>query len=207
MRTFSRFGAVAALAIVMALSLVTSPASAAEGGEGSITLHFRWCPAGATDLMADCHDHPIAGLPVAIYDNDGGEWWGETDEDGNATFTAWENDYLYGWWYNEEADGAPALDDYVLSYCSLIGGDGSDIEVADSQADHPEDFLFDVLEGDEVVCDVYFWNWDMDAVDGGAETPNTGAGPMTTGTSAGFFLAGAVALGGLAVASRKRAFR
>jgi hypothetical protein len=200
MRKIMRMGAIAALAIA---GLVGSGGSASADSTATINIHARYCPPGAVDVFADCHDNPIVGLEVGLYNHEDYLGYEATDEDGNASFIVAGSDD-YGWTY----EGGPQYpEDFVTSYCSVEGGDGSDIEIADESDDADEDWYFFVADGDVVTCDVYFWNWDMDPIHGGAETPNTGAGPMTTGTSAGFFLAGAVALGGLAVASRKRAFR
>ncbi len=200
MRRIMRVGALAALTVA---GIIGFGGSASADNHGTIEYHYRWCPEGAVDVFEDCHDNPIVGLDVWVeYDDDStaASDIETTGDDGNYSFALDHDLGPYTWEYDEEQDGAPAWPaDYVLSYCSLDGGDGSNIE--------DEDWLVSIEEGDYVVCDIYFWNWDMDPIHGGAETPNTGAGPMTTGTSAGFFLAGAVALGGLAVASRKRAFR
>ncbi len=197
MRKFIRMSAIAALAVAGLIGFGGS--ASASHDNATFEYHYRWCPEGAVDLFEDCHDNPIVGLEVYIqssYDDQDGV---ETDEDGNAIFEGWSaGDGPYTWDY-DGVTGPNYAEDFVSSYCSLEGGDGTNIE--------DENGLTTVEAGDYVVCDIYFWNWDMDPIHGGAETPNTGAGPMTTGTSAGFFLAGAVALGGLAVASRKRAFR
>ena len=200
MRTFMRIGTLAALTFA---GIVGFSGSASADGHATFEYQYRWCPEGAVDVFADCHDNPIAGLDVWVeYDDDATDASAvvPTDEHGNAVFELDADSGPYTWEYDEAQDGAPVWpDDYGTSYCSLDGGDGANIE--------DEDWLTAVEAGDYVVCDIYFWNGDMDPIDGGAGVPSTGAGPMTTGASAGFFLAGALALAGLAVASRKRALR
>ena len=206
MQRIMRVGALAALTVA---GVVGFTGSASADGVATINLHIRYCAEGAVNVFEDCHDNPVEGLEVWVENDQGTEAESQmSDEQGNASFEVSGGDY-YSWNYDDAPAGTPLWpDEYVTSYCSVDGGDGSDIEPKGDRADIDNwDWFIDVAADDVVTCDVYFWNWDMDPIHGGAETPNTGAGPMTTGTSAGFFLAGAVALGGLAVASRKRAFR
>ena len=210
MRKFMRIGALAALTFA---GIVGFSGSASANGTATIELHFRECPADAVHVFEDCHHHPSTGYDayLADIDDDPLSEMVPLDEDGNAVFDDVEPGEYTGSFDQTDEDSPVWPDDYITSYCSLEGGDGSDIEP--KSGDDPElfDWLFTVEAGDHVVCDIYFAGGEAhghdDDADGGAALPNTGAGAAAGETAGGIYLAGALALAGLAVASRKRALR
>ena len=132
MRTFMRIGTLAALTFA---GIVGFSGSASADGHATFEYHYRWCPEGAVDVFAGCHDNPIAGLDVWVeYDDDATDASAvvPTDEHGNAVFELDADSGPYTWEYDEAQDGAPVWpDDYGTSYCSLDGGDGANIEDED----------------------------------------------------------------------------
>ena len=189
-----RFGAVVALALAVVAGFGATGASA-DVTTATVDLHFRACPLDAVDVFADCHDNPIADVDAGLFD------WLEctTDDHGNCLFEEVEPGF-YLWTVDSDVIDP---EDLVGSYCS---------EAAAPETFLEEDGIFEVAAGDVVTCDVYFFDADLDpahpADSGDAEAaPNTGAGAMAGDASLPLAAAGALAVAGLAVASRKRSFR
>ncbi len=181
-----------AVATIAAASILIGVAGTASADvTGTFEIHARACPTDAVDLFADCHDNPVADFDAHMNDSDGCL----TGDDGNCSFpidAPSEYDTLY-------LDQVP----FHAVYCTATN-ETTRIEYGDDYVD-----IFWVDDAaDEVVCDVYMIDETLPlAHAGGAALPNTGAGMNEQGANLGLLLAGMVALGGLAVASRRAAVR
>jgi len=180
-------------ALAMAAALVTGIASSASAEWSShIEVHVRACPSDVADWFADCHDNPVPDFAITTdgFDEDNCV----TDADGNC---AWDDSS--SWYY---IDWTPEV---VYQYCSA----DSDIVTIDHTGEvGAEGFVqLDLDEGVvNIVCDFYIID-DSLVADDSAALPDTGAGMGGQSANLGLLLAGVVALGGLAVASRRAAVR
>ena len=190
MKSIVRFGAVVAMAAAMVVGFAGSASADEEFGLHA-EAHVRACPSDVENWFEDCHDNPVADFEFTVY-----EFEDEctTGDDGNCAFVS-TNNYGYIYWM------APV--DYV--YCSVEDEESgaAEIEIVGGEGEvyFPHD-----LEHSSYVCDLYIID-DSLVPDDGAALPNTGAGVSGQGANLGLLLAGVVALGGLAVASRRAAVR
>jgi hypothetical protein len=187
MKAIVRFG----MAVVMTAALMFGFAATASADYiYDIEIHVRACGPDAVDLWEDCHGNPVAGYEISGYNLEAYYEECTTDADGNCYFSTTDGDSYSEINYED--------DEFLAMVCSS----DSDSVVF---ADYP---YWDYEEEDvavSVVCDLYVS--DETVGNAGAGLPNTGAGVSGQGANLGLLLAGVVALGGLAAASRRAAVR
>jgi len=194
MRTVIRLAA----AVALAASVIVGFAGGASANTSfDLEVHVRACPTDAVDVFADCHDNPVAGFEFSGYNIDDCT----TDADGNCAYAEDQDDAQVIW------DPTEAVADVFATYCTA-DQDGFEYDIDDSGSDVILDLWFVDDVNTSVVCDLYVVDDTLPlAHAGGAELPNTGAGVNEQGANLGLLLAGVVALGGMAVASRRAAVR
>jgi hypothetical protein len=188
-----RFGA--PLAIALAMVAAFGGSALADGHTATINFHLRECPTDAVEIFADCHDNALAGIWVSPYDDD----YAETDADGNASFMVAPG--VYSWWI-DGVDWLAIGDHHILTFCS---------DASNPTVNILENDTFEIDDDEVVTCDIYFHNPELDPAHPGTSggttaPPATGVGAASN-TALPMAFAGALALAGLAVASRKRSFR
>ena len=190
MKAIARLGVAVAMTAALMLGFAgTASASAVFETE----VHVRACGPDAVDLWEDCHGNPVEGYTVggSYLDDTLQPVTCETGADGNCYFSVGGERPSYAYLYVEA--------DVIAYYCSSESGNVTWAE------DEPF-WSYTSLDVDTlVVCDFYIY--DENAGADAPALPDTGAGPMTQGANIGLLLAGVVALGGLAVASRRAAVR
>ena len=194
MKAIVRLGAAIAMTAALMLGFAgTASASAVFETE----VHVRACGPDAVDLWEDCHGNPVEGYTVNGYylDDAYGPATCETGADGNCYFSVGSEAMAYGQ-IDFEADEFIAV--YCLSESGNVTWEEDEVSVLWTYTSLDVDTL--------VVCDLYVYDETVGNA-GGAGLPNTGAGVSGQGANLGLLLAGVVALGGLAVASRRAAVR
>jgi hypothetical protein len=180
-----------AVATIAAASILIGVAGTASADvTGTFVIHARACPADAVDIFADCHDNPVAEFVAQMSYSDGCL----TGADGNCSFPI-DAPSDYDTIYLDQ-------DPFHAVYCTATN-ETTRIDYYDDFVD----FFWTEDAADEIVCDVYVIDETLPLAHDGAAMPDTGAGPMTQGSNLGLLLAGVLALGGLAVASRRAAVR
>jgi hypothetical protein len=208
-----RFGAVFGLLVALLASTVA--VGSAQDGGSSLTIHNRLCPVeySGDDVFGDCHGNPQdAGLEFAI---DGPvSDAGATDGNGDITFGG-----LPAGTYNISG-GVPGDFASTVVYCSVEDDPENMLEVTSTATG----VSVDLPEATNVVCDWYNIPFDLKGDDGGTDDdgtddggtttppttlPATGAGTAAGESNTGLMFGGlaVLALAGLAVVSRRRAFK
>ena len=196
MKAIARLGVAVAMTAALMLGFAgTASASAVFETE----VHVRACGPDAVDLWEDCHGNPVEGYLVKGYylADSGSQGSCNTDADGNCYFSVSGEDISYA-----EVDFE--VGEFIAIYCS---SESENVTFPDDSL--REDLLLWEYTSEDVdsyvVCDAYIY--DETVGNAGAGMPNTGAGVSGQGANLGLLLAGVVALGGLAVASRRAAVR
>lgn len=201
----------AGFALVLAvLAATAAAASATVEPHSALTIHNRICPVeyNGNDLFGDCHDNPqTSNLEFSIDGATPGS--GATDANGNITFSE-----LKPGPYNISG-GVPGEFASTQVYCSIDYDPDTVIAVTPTATG----VSIVLPENNSVTCDWYNIPFDLrgdvgdddddDDTTGVTTLPSTGAGGTATEATDGWLIAGAafLAMCGLAVVSRRRAFK
>ena len=191
MKAIVRLGA----AVAMAAALVAGFAGTASAERSShLEVHVRACPVDVVNWFEDCHDNPVEGYVLTGEPMTPEEC--TTDASGNCV---WDDNETWYYIYTN--------DDIAYYYCSIDDPEAT-WQIIENENLISIDDLNEVPT--TIVCDIYIIDETLPLAhggDAGAGLPNTGAGVSGQGANLGLLLAGVVALGGLAVASRRAAVR